>query len=168
MTNPPENTSERDPMLHLAAVWPRPGQGTDAAISDYVTGMEAAGQRQLVDSDRVPVQGSLDRDLDGELRALGFQFGDPDPDDPLFRPATLPTGWRREGSDHAMWSYLVDGRGIRRVAMFYKAAFYDRRAHLSIIDVGGEAASHYIYAEGEPAPVPWGKLTAAEIGAVRT
>jgi hypothetical protein len=31
-----------------------------------------------------------------------------------------------------MWSYLVDEKGRERAAIFYKAAFYDRDAHISI------------------------------------
>jgi hypothetical protein len=31
-----------------------------------------------------------------------------------------------------MWSYILDDKGRERCAIFYKAAFYDRRAHLSI------------------------------------
>lgn len=91
--------------------------------------MEAAGQQQLVNSDRLPV------DTDGQDQAfidLGFTFGEPDADDPLFRPATLPEGWTRRASDHDMWSYLVDETGTDRVSIFYKAAFYDRRAHMGL------------------------------------
>ncbi|RKR92840.1 hypothetical protein BDK92_7322 [Micromonospora pisi] len=122
-----ENTARRDPMLHLLGAM---SDGTDT----YITDMEAAGQRQLVHSDLLPT-----RILGGsqaEFEAVGFEFGDPDPSDPMFRPATLPEGWKREGSDHAMWSYLVDGYGRRRVSIFYKAAFYDRSAHMSLNTVG--------------------------------
>lgn len=157
-----EDTSKRDGALHLAAMWPRPGQEPQQAITDYITGMEAAGQAQLVNSDRLPTEWPFGRNHDDELRALGFTLGDPDPADPLFRPATLPPGWQREGSDHAMWSYVVDDRRLRRVAIFYKAAFYDRRAHLLIINVGGETAARYIYADGDPPPIPWAKLTPTE------
>jgi hypothetical protein len=92
--------------------------------------MEADGQRQLVTSDRLPIQ---TRGADAAFRALGFTFGDPDPNDQLFRPATLPAGWKREGSDHSMWSYIVDETGTQRVAIFYKAAFYDRNAFMYLI-----------------------------------
>jgi hypothetical protein len=39
-------------------------------------------------------------------------------------------------SDHAMWSYLVDELGRERVSIFYKAAFYDRSAHMSLTSLG--------------------------------
>jgi len=44
----------------------------------------------------------------------------------------MPEGWRFEQSDHSMWSNLVDGNGFKRGSMFYKAAFYDRSAHLGL------------------------------------
>lgn len=124
-----ENTAERDPLLHLICTW---ADGSDT----YITDMETDGQRQLVHSDRLPVD--LNGGKDDDYLALGFTFGEPDPGDPMFRPATLPDGWRRESSDHAMWSYLVDANGRRRVAVFYKAAFYDRRAHMNINTVDDE------------------------------
>lgn len=93
--------------------------------------MEAAGQRELVNSDRLPSK----MGDQAEYEALGFTFGPVDESDPLFRPATLPPGWRREGSDHAMWSYLHDEHGRQRVGIFYKAAFYDRRADMHLISL---------------------------------
>ena len=116
-----ENTSKRDPLLH-------PLGAMSEGSSDYITRLEADGQQQLVNSDRLPVNS----DGDAAYLDLGFTFGEPDPSDPLFRPATLPQGWRREGSDHSMWSYIVDETGRKRVAIFYKAAFYDRDAFMRL------------------------------------
>jgi hypothetical protein len=98
--------------------------------SSFIERQERDGQRQLVSFDRLPT----DRDgtPDEEWLALGFTFGEPDPGDDLFCPATLPPGWKREGSDHAMWSYLLDEHGRKRVSIFYKAAFYDRRAFMRL------------------------------------
>jgi hypothetical protein len=90
--------------------------------------MERDGQQQLVNSDRLP----SDHGDYAPWLALGFTFGEPDERDPMFTPATLPPGWSREGSSHAMWSYLVDGLGRKRASIFYKAAFYDRSAHMSL------------------------------------
>lgn len=97
-----------------------------------IEAMEKRGQTELVNSDRLPV----DTDgADAEFEALGFTFGEPDPGDPLFRPAALPDGWTRQTSDHDMWSYLLDEHGRRRVAIFYKAAFYDRSAFMRLDSV---------------------------------
>ena len=102
---------------------------------DAVIGaQERAGQAQLVHSDRLPTELHSKRE---DFEAVGFTFGDPDPGDPLFMPATLPEGWRKEGSDHDMWSYIVDQYGRRRASIFYKAAFYDRSAHVGLVTVDG-------------------------------
>lgn len=116
-----------EPLLALAE-----GMATGSAAS-FIERQERDGQRQLVNSDRLPTdrRGTPDE----EWLALGFTFGDPDPQDDMFCPATLPPGWKREGSDHAMWSYLVDELGRRRVGIFYKAAFYDRSAFMRLNSV---------------------------------
>ena len=116
-----ENTSNRDALLHLA--------GMMGGQDRYITEMESAGQRELVHSDRLPTEANPS---DADFEAVGFTFGAVDPGDDLFRPATLPGGWKREGSDHAMWSYILDRHGRRRVSVFYKAAFYDRRAFMRL------------------------------------
>lgn len=95
---------------------------------EFIEAQEKQGQTQLVHSDRLPTR--VLHCTDADLEALGFTFGQPDPQDPIFRPATLPDGWKKVPSDHDMWSYVVDTLGRRRVAVFYKAAFYDRSAHM--------------------------------------
>lgn len=92
---------------------------------------EARGQQALVNSADLPSRGSYGRPLDKALieEKTGILFGDEVND--LFVRATLPAGWKKEGSDHAMWSYLLDDKGRRRASIFYKAAFYDRSAHIS-------------------------------------
>jgi hypothetical protein len=89
-----------------------------------IEAMERDGQQQLVHSDRLPT------DRRGDFEALGFTFGEPDPDDPLFCPATLPDGWEKRSTDHSMGSVIVDPLGRERVSIFYKAAFYDRSAQV--------------------------------------
>lgn len=103
-------------------------------VDSVIGAQERAGQSQLVHSDRLPTKLHSPR---AEFEALGFTFGEPDPRDPMFAPATLPDGWKREGSDHAMWSYIVDQHGRRRASIFYKAAFYDRDAFMGLIGVSG-------------------------------
>ncbi len=116
----PEDTSKRPPELHLI--------GAMDTRSNYIEDMEAAGQRQLVASTVLPIDSGRDEQA---LLELGFTFG-AEVDD-LFREATLPEGWVRRGSDHAMWSYIDDDQGRERVAVFYKAAFYDRSAHMYVV-----------------------------------
>lgn len=117
-------------MLHLLGAM---SDGNSA----YIEGMEADGQRQLVASELLPNE--VLHSTDADLEAMGIQLGEPVAGDALFRHATLPAGWRREGGNHAMWSYLVDEHGRRRAQIFYKAAFYDRSAHISVTSVIGYA-----------------------------
>ena len=105
---------------------------------EFIGAQEKAGQRQLVASQSLPTD---THGTDREFEAFGFVFGDPDPHDPMFRPATLPAGWSKRGSDHDMWSYVVDELGRDRVGVFYKSAFYDRRAHMSLTTVYGYLCS---------------------------
>lgn len=133
---PVENTSKREPAHHLL--------GLMGGSDDYITGMEAAGQRQLVQSDLLPSEGPWDR-----LVALGAIQGEQVDGDELFCHVTIPAGWRKAGSDHDMWSYLVDERGIRKVAIFYKAAFYDRRAFWRFDNPGYTQASEVLYGTGK-------------------
>jgi hypothetical protein len=125
-TRTPTNTATHDPFTHLA------GMMGGGGVSGYIEEQERAGQVEIVNATTLPVR--LVGSGEEAYIALGFTFGDAVDD--LFREATLPEGWSREGSDHAMWSYLVDATGKRRVAIFYKAAFYDRAAHMSIEQVG--------------------------------
>ena len=143
------NTIADDPMVKFAV-----------AAFGGIEAQESQGQRELVNSTRLPTD-SRDED---ELLALGFSFGEPDPHDPMFRDATLPEGWRKEGSDHAMWSYILDERGARRVAVFYKAAFYDRSAFMRLQNVGASLATDALYGEGPVSLPSW--LTANELAEV--
>ncbi|MFE3123715.1 hypothetical protein ACFXHD_09870 [Streptomyces hydrogenans] len=116
------------------------GQSTDTLIA----AQEARGQQQLVNSDRLPTNLRDDR---ADYETLGFLFGTPDPNDPLFTPATIPDGWTRQAAeDTDMWSYIVDTLGRQRVAVFYKAAFYDRRADMHLVSVR-EYVDNCVYRE---------------------
>lgn len=105
---------------------------------NFIYAQERAGQRQLVNSAKLPAEGR--GDIRGQLASMGIALGEPDPDDPLFAPATLPDGWTKQPSDHDMWSYVVDTLGRRRVAVFYKASWYDRKAFLRVVGL-----SEYVY-----------------------
>jgi hypothetical protein len=142
-----ENTSKIDPALLLLAAL----DGRDGG-SSLILGQEAAGQRQLVHSDRLPT--STHEGTDEPYLALGFAFGEPDASDPLFRPATLPAGWSKRATDHSMGSEVVDQHGRARVSVFYKAAFYDRRADMYLVQPSGYARA-VVWAGGEPVFDEW-------------
>jgi hypothetical protein len=93
---------------------------------------EAEGQRALLESQaRLPVESVWgDRHIAHDvLRGFGVVFGEKQADG-LFYEVTLPEGWRIVSGDGPMWSYLLDEKGRQRASIFYKAAFYDRKAHI--------------------------------------
>lgn len=135
----------------------------DGSPDAYIRNQEKAGQTQLVNSQQLPAR--ITHGAQEDFEALGFTFGDPEPSDPMFRPATLPAGWSKQGTDHDMWSKIVDEHGRERVGIFYKAAFYDRSAHMSLASVRSYVSS-MIYAN---APVitdeSWATAAAVEVAA---
>lgn len=150
----PRNTSEPDRVdLELMLI------GGSGAIE----AQEAQGQRELLQATTLP---SDTRGRDTEFEALGFKFGDVVPNDRLFRETTLPAGWSKQGTDHAMHTRIVDERGIERVSVFYKAAFYDRRADMMLVNVGYAAAQTFIYGDDQAAAL--NQLTADELADART
>ena len=139
MTDPrvPRNTTDaihNDPAEALLFLGTALSGGPAAAIE----AQEAAGQREMVNSTVIPTK--VLHSTEKDLTDLGFTLGPVVEGDPMFREATLPDGWKREGSNHSMWSYIVDQLGRRRCSIFYKAAFYDRDAHISATSVDG-----YVY-----------------------
>jgi hypothetical protein len=147
-----ENTQNRDPLLHLM------GMTGSAGVAGYITEMEKAGGAQVAASELMPAEAPWD-----DLIALGFTKGEPVPGDDLFVNATLPAGWTKKATDHAMHTDILDERGVARVSIGYKAAFYDRWANAHITNVGSQVAMHAIYGDGDVAlPETWSVLTEAE------
>lgn len=137
----PVNTSNQDPRVHLMdAMVQGSGRSIEAA--------EARGQEELVQSESIP---SMSMEMEEKLKELGFELGEIDASDPWFRHCKLPRGWKREGSGHSMWSYIVDERGFRRISIFYKAAFYDRDAFMSLDDKPCTAAQNEYYEKAREA-----------------
>jgi hypothetical protein len=105
------------------------GDLKNAVIADTKGGIEAQekqGQRMLVNSSMLPIyMHNVTRE---QLTKLGFRFGN-EVDD-LFVECALPDGWTKKATEHSMHSTLVDEQGRDRANIFYKAAFYDRRADL--------------------------------------
>lgn len=104
------------------------------SLLDGLPGMikasEARGQAQLVEADQLPAEGLPA--ARSALEAMGIEILGPTEGDPLFYDVRLPAGWKKVPTDHSMWSYLVDADGWKRAALFYKAAFYDRKAHMRL------------------------------------
>lgn len=92
-----------------------------------VEASERAGGQEMLNSISLPVD---TRPNDQAFIDLGFVFGEPYEDDPIFRDGTLPDGWLKQDAEHhyGYWTYIVDDDGRERASIFYKAAFYDRNA----------------------------------------
>ena len=112
-----------------------------------IEAQERQGQAQVLQSTTLPTD---TRGRDADFEALGFTFGAQIPGDPLFREATLPPGWGRKGTDHSMHSVILDERGIARVNIFYKAAYYDRKADMSILNVAYRFETEWVYGDETP------------------
>ena len=106
----------------------------EALISGGTSGMierqEKQGQSSFVGSDTLPTEISEgDKDT---LIQMGVKFGSVVEGDDIFQYVELPQGWKKESTDHSMWSYLIDAAGKKVASIFYKAAFYDRSAFLRL------------------------------------
>lgn len=121
----PTNTTEamKDPANNLAFLAEGMLRGGSVAIENQ----EARGQQELVNSDVLPTEGSNDP----AWEKMGVKYGKPVEGDLIFRHVTLPTGWKKRSTSHAMWNDLVDDKDRVRATFFYKAAFYDRSAHIN-------------------------------------
>ena len=99
-----------------------------ASTPGGIEAQEAAGQKEFVASESLPKEtnGCTREQLEG----MGIQFG-ADIDD-LFVSVKLPDGWRKIPTGHSMWSDLVDDKVQKGASIFYKAAFYDRSAFISV------------------------------------
>lgn len=103
-------------------------------MNGIIENQERQAQRSMVGSQRLPrmVQFGLRYGLTWDAicatwgMTVGGEFDD------LFNYVTLPAGWQIVASDHSMWTQLADEQGRARALIFYKGAFYDRRAHIVI------------------------------------
>lgn len=96
--------------------------------SRAIENQEARGQRKFVANQTLPKQCQGCTLM--QLEAMGIIFGKAIDD--LFVEAQLPNGWKKVPTSHNMWSHLVDEKGRKRASIFYKAAFYDRDAFISL------------------------------------
>jgi len=96
-----------------------------ASTPGGIEAQEAQGQKDLVSAEttRLPIRGSEVYESMG-IKVLELH-------DDLFVNVTLPDGWKLEATDHSMHSKLLDDKGRERGGVFYKAAFYDRKADFS-------------------------------------
>jgi hypothetical protein len=117
-----------------------------------IEAQEAAGQATFVSNATLPKE-MLHGCTREKLEQMGVKFG-ADMDD-LFVTAQLPDGWKKQATDHSMWSDLLDEKGRKRAAIFYKGAFYDRGAHISLNRRYG--VHGYEPCDGKGKPAEYGK-----------
>jgi hypothetical protein len=109
------------------------------APGKMVEAQEKRGQSQLAESSQLPIEGMRGRYsrshtytveqmlIDNGGKIIGESKGDA-----LFYDVVLPKDWKIVPTDHSMWSHLRDEKNRTRAQIFYKAAFYDRSAHVDI------------------------------------
>lgn len=115
--------AENNPMSVLADAM---FMGSSQAIEHS----EAQGQKELCQSEVLPAEFMYSKKED--LEKQGVVFGNVVKGDTMFQHVTLPKGWKIRPTEHSMWTELVDEKERVRASIFYKAAFYDRSAHISL------------------------------------
>jgi len=90
---------------------------------------EKVGQMELSKSNQLPRK--TNNSEKSIYEKLGIKILERGNNDPLFVEAILPEGWKILPTEHSLWSNLVDHLNRKRAMIFYKAAFYDRDAHIS-------------------------------------
>lgn len=119
------------------------GLGMLAGTPDAIEHSEVLGQAELVNNTALPIDMRPDREVIEANSAI--RFGDVVDD--IFIDATLPAGWKKQATEHPMHSDLLDDKGRKRAAIFYKAAFYDRSAHMTFLNfytVDGDWRKHEV------------------------
>ncbi len=97
--------------------------------SAAIENQEKRGQSKLSRASMLPV--TILSGTREQFEAMGIRFHDTEADE-VFVPVDLPEGWAVVPTSHSMWSKLCDEKGRERAAIFYKAAFYDRSAHMAL------------------------------------
>ncbi len=91
-----------------------------------IDAQEKAGTQMVLEQQRLALDGT--RQHLAYLESLGFVFGN---DDGLLVDCALPPGWKLAEHPHPMLTRLLDADGAERALQFYKAAFYDKQAHIN-------------------------------------
>lgn len=124
--NPNETAATQ--MGHMMGMLGDAMGGTGAAAA--AVNAERAGQASFVNSTTLPTE--MSQDAKKVLEEAGVKFLGAVPGDELFQYVELPAGWKKRSTDHSMHNNLLDDKGRVRATIFYKAAFYDRSASLSV------------------------------------
>lgn len=99
-------------------------------VSGSIEGQEKQGQRSVVGGQRLPKIIFRYQKVTWEAICAAWGLTIVGEVDDLFNNVELPPGWQIVASSHSMWTALNDAQGRQRALIFYKAAFYDRGAHI--------------------------------------
>ena len=99
--------------------------GNPSAIENQ----EAEGQKEFCNSSQLPRTDGYN-DVKAQYEMMGIRVLRKTEGDDLFYDVELPSNWKIKATDHSMWSNLKNEKGKIIASMFYKAAFYDRGAHI--------------------------------------
>jgi hypothetical protein len=138
--------SDATDLLNATLALARAGHAHPLAAA--ITQQEAAGQATMTEGALLPQE--ICNGARADLEAMGIRFGAPEDD--LFVRVQLPAGWRIQGTSHAMHSHLLDEQGRKRAGLFYKAAFYDRKADLTLTRRFSIASHEPCTSQGVPHP----------------
>lgn len=101
-----------------------------ASLPGGIEALEAVGQIELCNSTKLP------KDTNGctreDLEKLGIKFLKSYDD--IFINVKLPKDWKLIPTEHSMWNDLIDENKKVIAQVFYKAAFYDRSAHIQLVN----------------------------------
>lgn len=121
-----------------------------------IEAQEAQGQKEFVESLQLPKKTNYPHGLNTteQYHKMGIKVLVPTKKDDMFLGVQLPTGWKKQSTDHSMWNNLVDDKGRIRASIFYKAAFYDRETFINF-NHRYISTSEYV----ESAKLPEGRFT---------
>jgi hypothetical protein len=74
--------------------------------------------------------------VDSKVELEGVGFTELASRDGLFYSATPPEGWTKETEGY--WTTIYDNNRVKRMSQFFKGAFYDMHAELSILEIKDE------------------------------
>lgn len=103
--------------------------------------IEKEGQQELIRRTMLPKKMHPEKEVWEEL---GFSFEEIADDDLMYQ-GTLPDGWNIQGTEHHMWTEIIDKDQNVRGTIFYKASAYDRKAFMNLkqkYDIKQETSSN--------------------------
>lgn len=101
----------------------------EIGTTKFIEMQEEIGQKELLNENKLPIDMKPGKT---EFEKLGFKFGNKI--DSNFIEASLPDCWEKRATQHRLWCEIIDENKDVRVLVFFKAACYDRHAHMYIRD----------------------------------